>query len=90
MDHVRDEEKHEEEPVSDANTMVGQEDRRPEQEEHAQEDANPARLTKTRSTMPEEQLNPEDYPKGAQFIFILLALILSIFMVALDLVGLSL
>ena len=37
----------------------------------------------------EDQINPEEYPKGIQFIFILLALILSIFMVALDLVSLA-
>lgn len=37
----------------------------------------------------EDQIGQEEYPKGLQFIFILLALILSIFMVALDLVCLA-
>ena len=37
----------------------------------------------------EDQIGREEYPKGLQFIFILLALILSIFMVALDLVRLA-
>ena len=37
----------------------------------------------------EDQINLEEYPKGVQFVFILLALILSIFMVALDLVCLA-
>ena len=37
----------------------------------------------------EDQIGREEYPKGIQFIFILLALILSIFMVALDLVCLA-
>lgn len=39
------------------------------------------------AVLPEDTLSPEDYPKGLQFFFILIALILSIFMVALDLVG---
>ncbi len=37
----------------------------------------------------EDQIGLEEYPKGLQFVFILLALILSIFMVALDLVSLA-
>lgn len=37
----------------------------------------------------EDQIGLEEYPKGVQFVFILLALILSIFMVALDLVSLA-
>lgn len=36
--------------------------------------------------LPEDTLSPSDYPTGLQFFFILFALILSIFMVALDLV----
>jgi hypothetical protein len=36
--------------------------------------------------LPEDTLAPDDYPHGFQFFFILLALILSIFMVALDMV----
>jgi hypothetical protein len=36
--------------------------------------------------LPEDTLAPSDYPAGLQFFFILIALILSIFMVALDLV----
>lgn len=38
--------------------------------------------------LPEDTLAPSDYPEGLQFFFILIALILSIFMVALDLVRL--
>ena len=38
------------------------------------------------AALPEDALTADDYPKGLQFVFILLALIFSIFMVALDLV----
>lgn len=38
------------------------------------------------AVLPEDTLAPSDYPEGLQFFFILIALILSIFMVALDLV----
>ncbi|KAL5346590.1 hypothetical protein ACLOAV_008297 [Pseudogymnoascus australis] len=36
------------------------------------------------AVLPEDTLSEDDYPKGLQFFFILLALVLSIFMVALD------
>ena len=36
--------------------------------------------------LPEDTLAPSDYPEGLQFFFILLALVFSIFMLALDLV----
>lgn len=38
------------------------------------------------AVLPEDTLAPSDYPKGLQFFFILIALIFSIFMVALDMV----
>jgi hypothetical protein len=67
-----------EEPASDANTMV-------EKRENETENESLQTLEAERQ-LPEDQLSPDDYPKGLQFFFILLALILSIFMVALDLV----
>ncbi|RDL36306.1 Uncharacterized protein BP5553_05658 [Venustampulla echinocandica] len=66
-----------EEPVSDANTMV--EKRETDTENDSTHTLQPG------EQMPEDQLSPDDYPKGLQFFFILLSLILSIFMVALDL-----
>jgi hypothetical protein len=71
-DRVKDEE-----PISDANTLAEKHDNETETEtghETAQE------------IEPEEELAPDEYPKGFQFFFILLSLILSIFMIALDLV----
>ena len=59
--------------ASDTNTMVDKTDN-----EAGNVPANPIELEGT--------LALEDYPNGLQFLFILLALILSIFMVALDLV----
>jgi hypothetical protein len=38
------------------------------------------------AVLPEDTLAPDDYPKGFQFFFILLSLMLTIFMVALDMV----
>jgi hypothetical protein len=74
-DRIRDEMKVEE-PVSDANTMVEKNENEAENEaEHG--------------ILPADALAADDYPKGLQFLFILLALILSIFMVALDLVYLA-
>lgn len=61
------------EPASDANTMV-------EKNEYEAENA------PVHGFEAEEELSPDNYPKGLQFFFILLALIFSIFMVALDLV----
>jgi MFS transporter, DHA2 family, glioxin efflux transporter len=61
---------------SDANTMVDK------SENEAEKDPGHA-------AVPEDTLSPDEYPKGLQFVFILLALILSISMVALDLVCLA-
>lgn len=72
--HIRDEEKATE-AGSEANTMVEKNENDAEEPGQALES--------------EEELSPEEYPKGFQFVFILLALILSIFMVALDLVCLA-
>lgn len=68
-------EKKEEEPESDANTMVD--------ESKQETEPQAARLHAVQSAVSE--LAEDEYPKGLQFFFILLALILSIFMVALDL-----
>ena len=67
-----------EEPASDANTMVEKRENDTENES--------IQTLEAEVQLPEDQLSPDDYPKGLQFFFILLALILSIFMVALDLV----
>jgi MFS transporter, DHA2 family, glioxin efflux transporter len=67
-----------EEPASDANTMVEKRENDTENES--------IQTLEAEVQLPEDQLSPDDYPKGFQFFFILLALILSIFMVALDLV----
>jgi hypothetical protein len=74
-DRIEDDEKAQE-LASDANTMVDKTD-------------NEAENIPAQPLEPEDTLAPEDYPKGLQFLFILLALILSIFMVALDLVCLT-
>jgi hypothetical protein len=66
------------EPASDANTMVEKRENDTENES--------LQTLEAEEQLPEDQLSPDDYPKGLQFFFILLALILSIFMVALDLV----
>ena len=77
-DHIGDD-RMVEEPLSDANTMVTKAENdvevQPEHEKQPEE-------------RPEDQLAQDEYPKGFQFVFILLALILSVFMVALDLVRL--
>ena len=73
-DHIGDD-RQVEEPASDANTMVTKAE-------------NDVEMQPKHEKQPEDQLAQEDYPKGVQFVFILLALILSIFMVALDLVRL--
>jgi hypothetical protein len=70
------------EPASDANTMVEKRENDTENES--------LQTLEAEGQLPEDQLSPDDYPKGLQFFFILLALILSIFMVALDLVYLPL
>ena len=62
------------EAMSDANTMV-------EEPKQKNEDPSEAGLV-----APEDQLGEGQYPKGFQFFFILVALVLSIFIVALDLV----
>ena len=63
-------------PASEADTMV---------EKHA----NGAGNGTGEVIAEEDEIGLEEYPKGVQFVFILLALILSIFMVALDLVCLA-
>jgi len=73
-DRIEDDEKRMEEPGSDANTMVEKTDTDGENEPELIAEAE------------EDQLAPDEYPKGIQFTFILISLILSIFMVALDLV----
>lgn len=79
MDEI-DDEKRMEEPGSDANTMVDKNDTDGEKTDGE----NDADIVPEQPL--EEQLAPDDYPKGFQFAFILISLILSIFMVALDLV----
>lgn len=79
MNHLNVERKEVEEPVSDANTMVEKRETDTENES--------IHTLQLEEQMPEDQLSPDDYPKGLQFFFILLSLILSIFMVALDLVS---
>ncbi|RDW72815.1 hypothetical protein BP6252_06722 [Coleophoma cylindrospora] len=76
VEDIRDDEKANE-PASDANTMVEKNEKEGNEREIDQE-AGPV-------AEPEEELAPDEYPKGFQFFFILLALILSVFMVALDL-----
>lgn len=77
-DRIEDEKKAED---SDANTMV---------EKNDQEETESDREVVTEPEIAEEdQLEEDEYPKGLQFGFILLSLILSIFMVALDLVHLA-
>ena len=63
-------------PASEADTMV-------------EKNGNGAKNETEGVIAEEDQIGPEEYPKGIQFVFILLALILSIFMVALDLVSLA-
>lgn len=79
MNHLNVERKEVEEPVSDANTMVEKRETDTENES--------VHTLQLEEQMPEDELSPDDYPKGLQFFFILLSLILSIFMVALDLVS---
>jgi len=74
--HLEDEEKLEE-PPSDANTMVEKNENEPQGNLGAE-------------VAEEDQLAANEYPEGIQFVFILLALMLSVFMVALDMVGLAL
>lgn len=68
--------KNEEKPTSDANTMV---------EKHDDD----SKTGLEHINEPERELAPSEYPEGLQFLFILLALILSIFMIALDMVCMS-
>jgi MFS transporter, DHA2 family, glioxin efflux transporter len=74
-DRIEDEKKAEE---SDANTMV-------ERNDHEEVEDEPERVTEPQ-VAEEDQLGEDEYPKGLQFVFILISLVLSIFMVALDLV----
>jgi hypothetical protein len=78
MSSLNVERKEDEEPASDANTMVEKRENDTENES--------IQTLEAEEQLPEDQLSSDDYPKGFQFFFILLALILSIFMVALDLV----
>lgn len=73
------------EPASDANTMVEKDEGKVEQDTESES----LSARDIEGQVPENELAPSDYPHGLQFFFILLALILSIFMVALDLVGSS-
>lgn len=85
-----DDEKRAEGLASDANTMVEKFDNDAEKTDNdaektdveAENDLVPAAAP---ALEPADTLSPDEYPKGLQFVFILLALILSIFMVALDL-----
>ncbi len=72
MNHLNVERKEVEEPVSDANTMVEKRETDTENES--------THTLQLEEAMPEDQLSPDDYPKGLQFFFILIPLILSIFM----------
>lgn len=82
--------------ASDANTMVDKTDHDAEKTdidaENTDYEAEKTDVERDSSSgnavavLPEDTLSPDDYPKGLQFFFILIALILSIFMVALDLV----
>jgi hypothetical protein len=95
---IDDEKRQQEGLASDANTMVEKpasdimksdiegEKTDIEAERTDVEGDNGSRNAPSAEVLPEDTLAPDDYPKGIQFIFILLALILSIFMVALDLV----
>ena len=90
-----DDEKRAEGLASDANTMVEKFDNDAEKTDNdaektdveAENDPVPAVAP---AVEPADTLSADEYPKGLQFVFILLALILSIFMVALDLVCLCL
>lgn len=82
--------------ASDANTIVDKNDHDPEKTdvdaENTDIEAEKTDVERDSSSgkgvavLPEDTLSPDDYPHGLQFFFILIALILSIFMVALDLV----
>lgn len=99
LDVQSDEEKrHQEGLASDANTIVEKHDGDIEKsdiegertdleaEKTDVEGDHASRHQAPSDVLPEDTLDPSDYPEGFQFFFILLALILSIFMVALDLV----
>lgn len=89
---------HQEGVASDANTMVEKpaseveksdievEKTGIEAERTDVEGDNSSRNAPSAEVLAGDTLAPSDYPQGFQFFFILLALILSIFMVALDLV----
>jgi hypothetical protein len=85
--HIRDEEKMEE-PPSDANTMVEKMVEEPPSDANTmvEKNANESDVEPAHVPEPEDGLDPDEYPKGLQFTFILLALMLSVFIVALDLV----
>lgn len=71
-------EKNWEEPASEANTMVEKNDNEVDKDSDV-ETAHPI--------IPEEdQIAEDEYPSGPKFVFILVALMLSVFMVALDMV----
>jgi hypothetical protein len=84
-----DDEKRAEGLASDANTMVEKTDEAEKTDNDAEKTDVEAENDPGDALVPEDALSPDDYPKGLQFVFILLALVLSIFMVALDLVCLS-
>jgi hypothetical protein len=84
-----DDEKRAEGLASDANTMVEKTDEAEKSDNDAEKTDVEAENDPGDAIVPEDTLSPDDYPKGLQFVFILLALVLSIFMVALDLVCLS-
>lgn len=83
--------------ASDANTIVSKTDHDAEKTADFDADNTDIEAEKTdvegdsssgnaAPVLPEDTLSPSDYPEGLQFFFILLALVFSIFMVALDLV----
>jgi hypothetical protein len=95
---IDDEKRHQEGLASDANTIVEKsegdieksdiegEKTDLEAEKTDIEGESVSRKKTGPDVLPEDTLAPDDYPKGLQFFFILIALILSIFMVALDMV----
>jgi hypothetical protein len=73
--------------ASDANTAIYKTDNEAENTDAEKTDVETDNNSgNAAAVLPEDSLSADDYPKGLQFFFILLALILSIFMVALDLV----
>lgn len=88
-DHI-DDEKRIEEPGSDANTMVEKNDTDGEKTDGEKADGEKTDGENDPEIMAvaeEHQLAPDEYPKGFPFVFILISLMLSMFMIALDLVS---